>query len=135
MEELRSHPTAKPVALVADAMRDCTRRGDVVLDAFSGSGTTIMAAERIGRRAYVMEIDPCYVDVAIRRWQAFTRRDAVHAKTGNTFDQLTAERLNVSGAPRGRRDRQRNNSGTSSEGVPLSSVRKQSRRRNATKRA
>src|SRR3984893_15161151 len=52
MEELRSHPTVKPVALVADAMRDCTRRRDIVLDTFSGSGTTIMAAERIGRRAY-----------------------------------------------------------------------------------
>jgi hypothetical protein len=79
MEELRSHPTAKPVALVADAMRDCTRRGDVVLDTFSGSGTTIMAAERVGRRAYAMDIEPRYVDVAIRRWQAFTRKDAVHA--------------------------------------------------------
>ena len=92
MEELRSHPTAKPVALIADAMRDCTRRGDVVLDTFSGSGTTIMAAERIGRRAYAMEIEPRYVDLAIRRWQAFTRKDAVHAETGRTFDQLTAER-------------------------------------------
>ena len=92
MEELRSHPTAKPVTLVADATRDCTRRGDVVLDTFSGSGTTIMAAERIGRRAYAMEIEPRYVDVAIRRWQAFTRKDAVHAVSGRTFDQLTAER-------------------------------------------
>ena len=59
-----------------------------MLDTFSGSGTTIMAAERIGRRAYAMEIEPRYVDVAIRRWQAFTRKDAVHAETGRTFDQL-----------------------------------------------
>ena len=107
MEELRSHPTAKPVALIADAMRDCTRRGDVVLDTFSGSGTTIMAAERIGRRAYAMEIEPRYVDVAIRRWQAFTRKDAVHAETGRTFDQLTAERSITPNNPRGRPARQR----------------------------
>src|SRR6478752_1018312 len=116
MEELRSHPTVKPVTLVADAMRDCTRRGDVVLDTFSGSGTTIMAAERIGRRAYAMEIEPRYVDVAIRRWQAFTRKDAVHAKTGRTFDQLTAERSITSNNPRGRLPRQRNQ--TASEEAP-----------------
>jgi DNA modification methylase len=92
MDELRAHPTAKPVALVADAMRDCTRRGDIVLDTFSGAGTTIMAAERIGRRAYAMDIEPRYVDVTVRRWQAFTRKDAVDAETGRTFDQLAAER-------------------------------------------
>lgn len=96
MEELRSHPTVKPVALVADAMRDCTRRRDIVLDTFSGSGTTIMAAERIGRRAYAMDIEPRYVDVAVRRWQAFTGKDAVDAKSGRTFDQL-AERAGAVG--------------------------------------
>jgi DNA modification methylase len=88
MEELRSHPTVKPVALVADAMRDCTQRRDIVLDTFSGSGTTIMAAERIGRRAYAMDVEPRYVDVAVRRWQAFTKKDAVDAESGQTFDQL-----------------------------------------------
>jgi hypothetical protein len=88
MEELRSHPTVKPVALVTDAMRDCTRRRDIVLDTFSGSGTTIMAAERIGRRAYAMDVEPRYVDVAVRRWQAFTKKDAVDAESGQTFDQL-----------------------------------------------
>jgi DNA modification methylase len=97
MEELRSHPTVKPVALVADAMRDCTRRRDVVLDTFSGSGTVIMAAERIGRRAHAMEIDPRYVDVAIRRWQAFTWKDAVDSETCRTFDQLQAERTGAAG--------------------------------------
>ena len=96
MEELRSHPTVKPVALVADAMRDCTRRRDMVLDTFSGSGTTIMAAERIGRRAYAMDIEPRYVDVAVRRWQAFTGKDAVDAESGRTFDQL-AERAGAVG--------------------------------------
>jgi DNA modification methylase len=69
-------------------MRDCTRRGDVVLDPFVGSGTTIMAAEQIGRRAFCMEIDPHYADVAIRRWQAFTKRDALLESTGQTFDEL-----------------------------------------------
>jgi DNA modification methylase len=97
MDDLRSHPTVKPVALVADAMRDCTRRGDIVIDTFSGSGSTILAAERIGRRAYAMEIDPRFVDVGIRRWQAFSRKDAVHAVSGLTFDQL-AEGREATGA-------------------------------------
>ena len=87
MDELRAHPTVKPVALVADAMKDCTRRRDIVLDTFCGSGTTLMAAERVGRRAYAMELEPRYIDIAIRRWQAFTRRDAIHIETGSTFDE------------------------------------------------
>jgi len=66
MDDLAVHPTVKPVAMAADAMRDCTRRGDGVLDPFIGSGTTILAAERVGRRTFGMEIDPLYVDVAIR---------------------------------------------------------------------
>jgi DNA modification methylase len=91
MDELRSHPTAKPMALVADSLKDCTRRGDIVLDTFSGSGTTIMAAERVGRHARALEIEPRFVDVAIRRWQAFTRRDAIH-EGGVSFDQVAADR-------------------------------------------
>jgi DNA modification methylase len=81
MDELSVHPTVKPIALVADAIKDCTRRQDVVLDTFCGSGTTVLAAERVGRRAYGLELEPRYIDVAIRRWQAFTRRDAVHVET------------------------------------------------------
>lgn len=88
MDELEMHPTTKPVAMIADAMRDCSRRGSIILDAFAGSGTTIMAAEQIGRRAFCMEIDPIYADVAIRRWQSFTKRDAVLESTGQSFDQL-----------------------------------------------
>jgi DNA modification methylase len=88
LDDLAVHPTVKPVALVADAMRDCSRRGDIVLDPFMGSGTTILAAERVGRRAYGLEIDPLFVDAAIRRWQAFTKRDAVLESTGQTFDEL-----------------------------------------------
>jgi DNA modification methylase len=91
MEELRSHPSVKPVALVADAIKDCTRRGDVVLDTFSGSGSAILAAERVGRHARALEIEPRFVDLAIRRWQAFTRRDAHHAESGLSFDEIAAE--------------------------------------------
>lgn len=93
MDELSAHPTVKPVAMVADALKDCTRRGDGVLDSFSGAGTTILAAERVGRRAYALELEPKYVDVAVRRWQAFTRRDAVHADTGQTFEEVAHDRF------------------------------------------
>jgi DNA modification methylase len=92
LDELLIHPTVKPIALVADAIKDCSRRGDVILDPFMGSGTTLLAAERVGRRAYGTEIDPLYVDAAIRRWQDFTRRDAVLKATGQTFDEVAATR-------------------------------------------
>jgi DNA modification methylase len=95
MDELTAHPTVKPVAMVADALKDCTRRGDIVIDTFSGAGTTILAAERVGRRAYAVELEPKYVDVAIRRWQAFTRRDVVHADTGQTFEEVAVGRNEV----------------------------------------
>jgi DNA modification methylase len=88
-----SHPTVKPVALVADAMKDVTRRRDIVLDTFAGSGTTILAAERVGRRAYALELEPRFVDVAIKRWQAFTRRDAIHTESGLTFDELAMRQV------------------------------------------
>src|SRR5262249_31696594 len=89
---LAMHPTVKPVALVADAIRDCTRRGDLVLDAFAGSGTTIVAAENTGRVAYALEFDPGYVDVAIARWEKQTGKSAVHAKSGLTRTALAAVR-------------------------------------------
>ena len=92
LDELKCHPTVKPVALVADAIKDCTARGDIVLDTFCGSGTTILAAERVGRRAYTLEIEPRFVDVAIKRWQAFSRKDAIHADSGLSFDELTSKR-------------------------------------------
>ncbi len=85
LDELAMHPTVKPVALIADAMRDCSKIGGIVLDCFGGSGTTIIAAEKTDRRAYVMEIEPRYVDTSIRRWQTFTGKDAVLEKTGRTF--------------------------------------------------
>jgi DNA modification methylase len=99
LEDLQSHPTVKPVTLVSDAMKDCTRRGDVVIDTFSGSGTTILAAERVGRRAFVLEIEPRFVDAAIRRWQSFTRKDAIHLGSGRCFDVLTVDRIGAVAPP------------------------------------
>jgi hypothetical protein len=87
---LALHPTIKPIALVADALLDSTARGDTVLDAFLGSGTTLMAAERIGRVCYGMELDPLYVDTAIRRWQRYTGENAVHADSGAMFNERAA---------------------------------------------
>jgi DNA modification methylase len=74
-----------------------------VLDAFAGSGTTIMAAEQLGRRAFCMEIDPRYADVAIRRWQAVTKRDAVLEATGQTFDQLSKGKVRAGAKSRRRK--------------------------------
>ncbi|MBF9036768.1 ParB N-terminal domain-containing protein [Rhodobacterales bacterium HKCCE2091] len=93
-EELALHPTVKPVAMIADAMRDCSWRGGLVLDAFGGSGSTLIAAEITGRRARLVEIDPVYVDRTIRRWQAHAKDDAVLVATGETF----AERERASAA-------------------------------------
>lgn len=87
-EALAMHPTVKPVALVADAIQDCSRRGDIVLDAFGGSGTTLIAAERTGRRGYAIEIDPLYVDVTLERFRATFGEDPVHEASGLTFSML-----------------------------------------------
>jgi DNA modification methylase len=78
--------------MIADAILDCSKRHDIILDPFLGSGTTLLACERVGRRCFGMELDPVYVDTAIRRWQILTGEDAVHAVTGQTFtshSQLT----------------------------------------------
>jgi len=88
---LALHPTVKPVAMVADAILDCSARGDIVLDAFLGSGTTLIAAERTGRRCYGLELDPLYIDTAIRRWQGLTGGSARHAASGRSFDDLARE--------------------------------------------
>jgi 16S rRNA G966 N2-methylase RsmD len=87
---LALHPTVKPVALVADAIKDASARGDLILDPFAGSGTTVVAAEKTHRRAAVIEIDPLYTDAIVRRWQAYTGRDAVCAGTGVTFAMRAA---------------------------------------------
>jgi hypothetical protein len=90
---LQSHPTCKPVPLVADILRDVTRRGGAVLDTCCGSGTSIIAAEEVGRRCFATEVDPIYVDSAIRRWQRTTGRDVVHLRTGQIFDDYAQRRL------------------------------------------
>ena len=85
---LALHPTVKPLALISDAIKDCSKTGGLILDCFAGSGTIIMAAERTGRRAAAMELDAHYVDVAIRRWQADTGQKAVLAHDGRSFGEL-----------------------------------------------
>lgn len=90
--DLNDHPTVKPIALVAEAIRDVTRHGDIVVDGFLGSGTTLLAAERTGRRGYGIEIEPKYVDVAIRRWEKLTGKSAVLAATSETFAEVRASR-------------------------------------------
>jgi DNA modification methylase len=85
---LALHPTVKPVSLIADALLDCSARGEIVLDAFLGSGSTLIAAERIGRICQGIEIDPLYVDVAIQRWQQLTGEAAVNSKTRMTYDSI-----------------------------------------------
>jgi DNA modification methylase len=90
------HPTVKPIAMVRDAILDVTQRGDIVLDPFCGSGTSILAAERTGRRGYAIELDPGHVDTAIERWQRMTKQTAVHA-SGKTFEQMRGERRREDG--------------------------------------
>jgi DNA modification methylase len=88
---LALHPTVKPVAMVADAILDCSARGDIVLDAFLGSGTTLIAAERTGRCCYGMELDPVYADTIVRRWQKLSGGSALHGISGRSFDDLARE--------------------------------------------
>jgi DNA modification methylase len=90
-EELAMHPTVKPVALVADAIRDCTRRGEAVLDLFGGSGSTLMAAETCGRQSFLLELDPLYCDTIVRRWQTYTGKQATLEATGQLFDDVAIE--------------------------------------------
>ena len=85
MAELALHPTVKPVAMVADAIKDCSKRGGIILDPFGGSGSTLIAAAKTGRRARLAELDPIYVDRIVRRWQSWAKDDAVHAETGESL--------------------------------------------------
>jgi len=87
-EELAMHPTVKPVAMIADAMLDCSKRGGLILDPFCGSGSTIIAAEQTKRRAYAIELDPKYCDVTIKRWQSQSGCDAVLIGLESTFSQI-----------------------------------------------
>lgn len=96
--DLALHPTVKPVALVADAIRDVTRRGDIVLDGFGGSGTTLLAAERTGRIARLIELDPLYCDVICRRYQAVTGKPAVLDRTRQPFEEVERALAETCGA-------------------------------------
>ena len=97
--DLAMHPTVKPVALVADAMLDCSKRNGIILDGFAGSGTTLVAAERTGRRGYAIELDPHYCDVIVRRLAKLAGLEAVHAVTGETFGEVAARRTSEAAAP------------------------------------
>ncbi len=97
-EDLAMHPTVKPTAMVADAIRDCSKRGDIVLDGFGGSGTTLIAAETCGRAARLIEFDPHYCDVIVRRFERLTGKRAALQATGALFDDVLAERRNGSAA-------------------------------------
>ena len=92
MEELSLHPTVKPVAMIADAIRDVSERNGIVLDAFGGSGSTLIAAHKTGRRARLIELDPVYIDRIVRRWQDYAMEDAIHTETGRTFEDIAAKR-------------------------------------------
>ena len=91
-EALSMHPTVKPAALVADAMKDCSTRGGIILDPFGGSGTSMIAAEMTGRCGRLIELDPHYVDAAVRRWEGYSGGEAIHATTDQTFAEVSSDR-------------------------------------------
>ena len=93
-DELAMHPTVKPVAMIADAIKDCSRRGEIILDCFGGSGSTLIAAEKTGRCARLIEYDPLYCDTIVRRWEQHSGKRAVLAEGGATFEDISQQRLN-----------------------------------------
>ena len=92
MDELTMHPTVKPIAMVKDAILDCSNHGDIVLDPFGGSGTTLLAAEQAGRRAYLMELEPTYVDVTLKRFLKTTDVEPVLERTGQTYTEVVLQK-------------------------------------------
>jgi len=93
MQELEMHPTVKPVAMIAEAIKDCTKRGELVLDVFAGSGSTLIAAQACGRMARVVEYDPIYCDTIIARWEQYSGIPAMLEGTGIQFDEVARQRL------------------------------------------
>lgn len=87
------HPTMKPLALCERAIQNSSKTKDIVLDCFGGSGSTLMACQNLNRRARLMELDPAYIDVIIKRWQNSTGMDAIDEKTGQSFDTLFSEKM------------------------------------------
>jgi DNA modification methylase len=92
MDELALHPTVKPVAMIADAIKDVSARDGIVLDAFGGSGSTLIADHKTGRRGYLVEIDPVYVDRIVRRWEGYAKDDAILLTTGQAFAETETQR-------------------------------------------
>jgi hypothetical protein len=92
MGQLALHPTTKPVRMLVDAIKDVTARNDIILDVFGGSGSTLIATHKSGRRARLAELDALYVDRIVRRWQAYADDDAILKTTGETFDQVARRR-------------------------------------------
>lgn len=92
-DELAMHPTVKPVAMIADAIKDCSKRGEIILDCFGGSGSALIAAEKAGRRARLIEYDPLYCDTIIKRWEKHSGKRAVLTDTGKTFEEVSESRL------------------------------------------
>ncbi len=97
-DELAMHPTVKPVAMIADAIRDCSKRGEIVLDLFGGSGSTLIAAEICGRAARLLEFDAIYCDTIVSRWQAYTGKHVTLAEDGRSFEDIAAERSGHAGS-------------------------------------
>ena len=124
--ELAMHPTVKPLALVADAILDCSKRGSIVLDAFAGSGTTLIAAEKTGRRGFGIELDPYYVDTIIRRFAEAYDVNAVHTQTGTTFEQMSAKQPALKGS---RRENEKINGSKISHTTKAKATKGRSRRR------
>lgn len=93
MEELQLHPTVKPISLVEDVILDASQRGEIVLDCFGGAGTTLLAAERVGRKARVIELEPHYVDITLRRWEQATGNQAVHDESVLSFADIEVQRF------------------------------------------
>ena len=98
-EDLAMHPTVKPTPLIEDIMKDCTKQGEIVLDPFGGSGTVLIAAQKIKRVARVMELDPRYVETALRRYQKRFKEVPIHVETGLSLDELIAQRREEPAAP------------------------------------
>jgi DNA modification methylase len=93
LNELAVHPTVKPVAMIVDALKDCSARGDIFLDNFGGSGSTLIAAEKCGRRARLVEYDPRYCDTIVRRWQGYTGKIARLLDSGESFEEAEGGRF------------------------------------------
>jgi DNA modification methylase len=94
-DELAMHPTVKPVAMIADAIKDCSKRGEIILDGFGGSGSTLMAAEKTGRSARLIEYDPIYCDTIVRRWESYTGKRAILTGSSDSFEVVAEDRLGL----------------------------------------